>query len=228
VGRPSNAIEGAYLLSACAPLGLELPPELLALVQRVYASPGRVYHDVRHVEELARRFEEVDSAVSWDRPREVYLAVLFHDAVYTPGASDNEAMSAALAIRAIGEHLADAGVDAERVAELVRLTTAHGRLSPSDVDADGALFLDCDMSILGSDHRLFDAYEAAIALEYAAMKREDYIAGRLAFLRRLVERPSIFLSSYGRARWEDVARKNLASAIARLGTATARNAKEPR
>ena len=200
------------LLEGCPP-GLGLSPELVDVVRRAYATPGRVYHDIRHVEEVVRRFVEAARDVGWRRPREVYLAVLFHDAVYAPGAKDNEARSAELARNAVVEYVKDASLDCNRMGDLIRLTSAHGKLSPSEVDAEAALFLDCDMAILGADRDVFDAYEDAIALEYAHLPPAVYAAGRGAFLAHLLDGDRIFLSDYGHGRWETFARSNIARAL---------------
>src|SRR5258708_7280841 len=138
------------LLENC-PAGISLPPELVDTVRRAYASARRAYHDIHHVEEVIRRFAEVARDVGWQRPREVYLALLFHDAVYVPGSTDNETQSAELARDLVARYLPDPTLDRDRIAQLILLTCAHGKLSPSDVDPEAALFLDCDMAILGSD-----------------------------------------------------------------------------
>jgi predicted metal-dependent HD superfamily phosphohydrolase len=201
------------LLESCPP-GLAPQPGFIELVRRAYASAGRVYHDIHHVEEVLRRFVEVARDVGWRHPREVYLALLFHDAVYVPGSRDNEARSADLARDVVAKYLPDPTLDRDRIAQLILLTSAHGRLSPADVDPDAALFLDCDMAILGADREVFEAYDAAIATEYANMAPADYLAGRRAFLAHLLDREYIFLSEYGRARWEAAARRNILQAIA--------------
>jgi predicted metal-dependent HD superfamily phosphohydrolase len=38
----------------------------------------------------------------------------------------------------------------ERVRALIMLTARHGRIDGAEVDAEAALFLDCDMAIVGS------------------------------------------------------------------------------
>jgi predicted metal-dependent HD superfamily phosphohydrolase len=196
-------------LHRCAPPGLELGDEIVATLEQAYGTAGRAYHTLDHVAEVATEFEHVAAAVGWDRPKEVYLAILFHDAVYVPGASDNESKSAELARR----HTARLGVDVERIAALIEKTAVHGKLTPADVDRDEALFLDCDMAILGAAPERFDDYDDAIAEEYSAIPREAYAAGRRAFLERLLSRPRIFLSDHMHARLDAAARANLRRAL---------------
>jgi predicted metal-dependent HD superfamily phosphohydrolase len=199
-------------LRSLAPPGLGLPSPLLDEVAHAYASAGRAYHDLSHVLDVADRFAEVGPA--WRAPREVYLAVLYHDAIYVPGASENEARSAEMARGAIASFLPGASVDAERVAELILATARHGSLGPADVDADMAYFLDCDMAILGASAPLYDAYARGVAAEYSWLPGERYRIGRGRFLEKILASAHIFLSPSFHARLDAPARGNIARELA--------------
>ena len=147
-------------------------------------------------------FDVVAADVGWAMPREVYAAIVFHDAVYVPGAKDNEARSAAWAL---------AEGFPQRTAELVELTARHGHLTPADVDRDAALFLDCDMAIVAAEPARFATYDREIAFEYQHVPPAAYAAGRRAFLDGLLAKPRIFLSDYFHARLDAKARANLSS-----------------
>jgi predicted metal-dependent HD superfamily phosphohydrolase len=201
-------------LGASAPGGLVIPEALSAEVRAAYAASGRSYHDNAHLDEVLERFGEVAREVGWERPREVFLALVFHDVVYEPGAKDNEARSAEVAERAISHHLAGEDIDAARVKELVSLTARHGALEEADVDRDAALFCDCDMAILAAPTEAFEAYDRGIMLEYRAVPAELFTAGRRRFFEGLLAKRSIFLSPWGRARFEAAARANLARKLA--------------
>jgi predicted metal-dependent HD superfamily phosphohydrolase len=132
-----------------------IPAEQLAAIEAAYAKPVRAYHHFGHALDVLARADEVATGPGWTREAEIRMAILYHDAIYAPGRRDSEQRSADLA----REHLRrwPRGVDIERVAELVLLTARHGRLQPADVDADAALFLDCDMAILAAPPAQFDA-----------------------------------------------------------------------
>nr|MBA3452362.1 hypothetical protein [Deltaproteobacteria bacterium] len=132
--------------------------------------------------------------------------IVFHDSVYDPHAKDNEARSAAYARR----HGASA-----RVAELILLTAGHGDLTPNDVDRDAAHFHDCDTAIFGASEAEFDAYDAAIAQEFAAVPTPTFASGRRRFLVGMLGRPRIFLSDLFHKRFDAAARANVARTIAR-------------
>ena len=84
-------------------LELRRPPpaavrqELLA----AWSERARHYHDARHLRECLGLLEVWKG--QGERSAEVSIALWFHDAIYVPGAADNELRSAAWAARALGE-----------------------------------------------------------------------------------------------------------------------------
>lgn len=192
-------------------LGFELDANATDRLRSNYAHGVRAYHDLSHVVELFGHFHRV---TTWEDPTSVALAILFHDAIYDPSASDNEARSATTLSNLLrGTALAEW---VPRARDLVLLTARHGALSPADVDRDAARFLDCDLAILGAPPDRFDAYEAAIAAEHANVPARVYRHGRRAFVERMLARPRIFLSDEFHERFDAAARANLTRSIASL------------
>jgi predicted metal-dependent HD superfamily phosphohydrolase len=187
----------------CRHQPLQLDDRLTAELAAAYGEPHRAYHNLAHIDELLAWFDRVADDVGWKRPAEVYAAILFHDAIYVPGAMDNEARSADWARR---EGFGTAA------AEMIRMTASH--TSHPGADHDAAHFLDSDLAILGAPPAAFAAYDAAIAREYGHLPAEAYRAGRRAFLASLAGRPRIFLTDYFHARLDAQARANLAAALA--------------
>jgi predicted metal-dependent HD superfamily phosphohydrolase len=200
------------LIQAIVPLSLQ--PAQWAELQAAYATPPRAYHHWGHIEAVLEGYAEVAAGPGWEQPREVALALLFHDAIYEPGKRDNEARSADLARETIPRWWPGAVIDVERVAELIALTARHGQLKPHDVDADAALMLDCDMAILAAPPPQFEAYDQAIAEEYRGhVPGFLYRINRRRFLRGVLAQPRIFLSDWFDARCDAQARANLRRAI---------------
>lgn len=194
---------------------LQLPPAQRARLEAAYAEPPRAYHHFGHVQEVLGHCREVAAGPGWRQPREVELAVLYHDAIYVPGRSDNESRSAAFAVEEIGRWLPDAGIDADRVVALIELTARHGQFVASDFDSDPAPddvrhFLDCDMAILGADPARFDAYDRGIASEYRGrVPAWLFRLNRRRFVKALLQRERIYLSEFFHQRLEARARANL-------------------
>ncbi|MFC5568786.1 hypothetical protein ACFPN1_01740 [Lysobacter yangpyeongensis] len=193
---------------------LPLPSAQLDALKAAYATPPRAYHNFAHVEEVLRHYDEVTAGPGWTQPEEVRLAVLYHDAIYEAGRKDNEARSAELAVAHIDQWLADSGIDAARVADLINLTARHGTLAPQDVDRDAALFLDCDMAILAAEPAVFAAYDRGITAEYRGhVPAWLFKLNRRRFLKALLAKERIFLSDWFHQRLDAQARINLRRAV---------------
>ena len=187
-----------------------LPAPLLAEIEAAYASPPRAYHNLTHVQALLHHYRDVAAGPGWRQPREVCLAMLYHDAIYEAGRSDNEARSAQLALQAIARWLPEAGIDAARVAELINLTAGHGQLRGEALDADAELFLDSDMAILGAPAEVFDSYDRGIAQEYRGkVPGVLFRINRRRFLKGVLKQQRIFFSDYFHDRYDAAARANL-------------------
>jgi predicted metal-dependent HD superfamily phosphohydrolase len=205
--------------SPAEPLLAGLPDAQRSALQAAYAEPPRAYHHFGHVLEVLGHYREVAEGPGWHRPDEVLLAVLYHDAIYAPGRSDNEAASARLAVEHLGRWSPEGGVDAARVSELILLTARHGAIDPDSLgqgpDAeDTRRFLDCDMAILAAEPARFAAYNREIAEEYRAVPRWLYRIKRRQFFKRLLASERIFLSDHFHGRLEARARANLTAALA--------------
>mgnify|MGYP002631602300 CR=1 FL=1 len=177
-------------------------PELRECLSVWYGTPGRHYHTLAHVDEVLEHLERCRNLLGqWE---EAYVAVLFHDAVYEVGRPDNERRSALLARREAPRWFE---VDLDRVAHLIELTASHGR--QHEVNTDAALFLDCDMAILGSSPDRYALYADQIQAEWSPLASpEDYAQGRAAFLEKVLD-GRIFLSPFWHDRLDEDARRNL-------------------
>lgn len=171
-------------------------------LQAAWTEPGRVHHDVEHLLDLGLLWLDLAMEGRFTEAGQTWLAVLFHDAVYRPGATDNEERSAALLLR----HQPGA----RRAAELIRLTAQHGRLDRAALDEDARLFLDADMAVLGAPLARYRRYAAGIRAEYAPVVGEAaFNKARVVFLETLLDSRRIYLSDRFRDRLEAQARINL-------------------
>ena len=174
-----------------------------------WAEPQRHYHTLAHLEDCLAGLN-AHRALAAD-PAAVGVALWFHDAIYDPRATDNEARSAALA----GVVLRSARVAEPTVAKIERLILATRAHEP-DADPDTALLLDLDLAILGAPPATYQAYAAAIRREYSWGPGADYRRKRAAVLTRFLQRPRLYLTAPFFARHEAAARANLAAEIAAL------------
>ena len=196
------------------PLPVNLPAAMWAELEAAYLTPPRAYHNIQHVHEVTAHFQTVAESVGWQNPKEVYLAVLYHDAVYQAGRKDNEMRSAEMAVVAVQRHLLEDVIDTEKLAALIQLTARHGHLQSEGMDQDTQHFLDCDMAILGAEPEQFLAYDKAIASEYRG-KLPGWMFQflRRKFLKALLDSPRIYLSDMFHATHENKARDNIANLL---------------
>ncbi len=198
-------------MSAAADRLARLDPAILTDLRQRYADPRRHYHTWAHVEALLRWFDL--RADTLDDPDAVFLAILFHDAVYDPRRTDNEAESAGLLTVTPLSGWSD-----QAVAKAVEMTlaTARHQLPPgAEPEGDIAHFLDMDLSILGSERPTFRAYDRAIRKEYRHVFLPLYGLARRRILKGFLERPRLYFATWGREAFEAQARSNLGRIVGR-------------
>ncbi len=180
-------------------------PELFRAVKLAYDSPRRVYHAWSHIEMCLREFKQVHFV----EPRAVLMALLFHDAVYVAGDSQNEIRSAELAQNRLQRDSNLTASERDRVSQLIMLTASHHQ--EAGVDADAAAFIDIDLAVLGGDWPTYQSYAQGVEREYcpSVVSLTLFRLGRRRFLQGLLSQPSVFLTPTMRERCEATARVNL-------------------
>lgn len=175
------------------------------LVRR-YGEAHREYHNLEHLTEVLEQF--VEHQDQWRRPNEVYLACLFHDAIYSPLRKDNEERSAQLAATQLSSAPGASWVDPALVVSLILQTSRHGSVTGA-IASDEALFLDCDMAILGAPPERYRRYSAAIAKEFGAVPSFLFRGKRARFVSRLLAADRIFMTDVYQRRLGAAAVRNL-------------------
>jgi len=178
-----------------------------------YQSSGRHYHTWEHVLACVEQLRSTPC----ENPRAVFLALVFHDAVYVAGAADNEERSARLARDVLS---ATGSVDEIELAHIERmiLATQNHFASAAASSSDEATLLDIDLSILGAPRVAYAEYARAIHDEWvpAVASEAAFTIGRLEFLRGAVTAPRIYRTPSAQQRWDEAARANIAWEIGEL------------
>lgn len=203
-----------YWHAAWQALGIAKPDsELLVQLQRRYGEAQRHYHTQQHLSECFSTYTLL--AADAESPAHIILALWFHDAIYDVQGHGNEQRSADWASAA----LRAAGVSpdvAERIHALVMVT----RHDAAPVTQDEKILVDVDLVILGAERNRFDEYERQIRAEYAWVDEALFCSKRGAILQAFLDRPHIYHTALGRARFEVQARENLQRAIKDLAPAS--------
>jgi predicted metal-dependent HD superfamily phosphohydrolase len=170
-----------------------------------YCGAGRHYHSLDHIRAL---LDTIDGqAAHLHDAVVVQLAAWFHDAVYSPVASDNEAKSAKIA-RQFLDQIQFPANRRDRVVYLIERTKDHTQLPPAP-DADLYLFLDADLQILGASEPDYWRYARQVRQEYALVPDILYRRGRMQVLRKLLEIPTLYRTPEFQRRLEAKARRNM-------------------
>jgi predicted metal-dependent HD superfamily phosphohydrolase len=211
MGRQQGTLDQQRWVELWSRLGAQgSGASIFAQLAAGYAEPGRAYHTAEHIRDCLAELDLSRDLAQY--PDEVEAALWFHDAVYRPGASDNEDQSAELARTALSMGAVPHEV-ADRTAALV-LATRHAGVPNSP---DEQLICDIDLSILGREPGIFDAFERQIRREYACVPEPMYRRERSAVLSGFLRRRSIYQTNQFRHRYEALARANLERLIEKLG-----------
>jgi predicted metal-dependent HD superfamily phosphohydrolase len=172
---------------------------------RAYGEPQRAYHSLQHLDECLSVFDEAKGLMQ--QPDLIEMALWFHDAVYDPKSGDNEALSAEMALEALG------GTQVAReVARLIMLTKSH---QPGE-GPDDAWIIDIDLAIFAQSTERVLEYEQQIRAEYAWVAEAVYREKRAEVLAGFLKREPIYLTPWARDRFEARAKENLRALIASL------------
>lgn len=187
-------------------------PDLVDALKARYSEPHRAYHTWTHVEDLLSHFERLD----WVDGVSVEIALYWHDAVYVPLSTSNEADSAALMRAAMAGRVDPTTLD--RAETIVLATAAHRVADWNDpgLAADCAQFLDMDLAILGTRWDVFAAYDQAIRQEFSAVPDAVFLPRRRRIMAGFLKREHLYLTETFRRSHDARARANLARLVACL------------
>lgn len=190
---------------ACEP---PVANEVYARLADLYAEPHRHYHTLTHIRNCLGEFDR--AAALMDDPDAVEMALWFHDAIYVPGALDNEWQSAEL-FRQWSEGCADPAFR-RRVGDLIMVTT-H-REPPGR--RDERFIVDIDLSSFGLPWEAFERDGRRIRAEFPDFADDRYYPDHLRFLMALQDRPTVFRTDFFQQRYEQMACENIGRIIAEL------------
>lgn len=181
--------------------------------------PHRRYHNATHVMWVLRHLTDAidavealgaDALATLDVPA-LQWAALFHDAVYDPTVSGNEAASADLAVA----EAVELGWPPDRCDTVHRLIMATAHHRPAVLDEQ--VLTDADLAILGADPTDYAAYVQGVRAEYAHLTPDEWHRGRSAVLRTLLDADPLFHTPAMRAAHQARARANMTAELAALG-----------
>ena len=191
------------------------------IVQQRYCESWRYYHTLSHIDHMLHNLTRYEDRLK--NPKEVALAIYFHDVIYDPRAGDNEEQSAITFERFAEECLCDGSehlVERQRVCDMIMLTKKHQTSAhmPENGygDSDEHFLLDFDMAILGEESLDYRVYSANIRREYAHVPHEEYCRRRAHVLKGFLDTRRIYCTEVFHKKYEENAEKNILNEIAVL------------
>jgi predicted metal-dependent HD superfamily phosphohydrolase len=178
-----------------------------------YSEPNRRYHTLNHLTALFDCLELHADEIG--DPARVAFAAWYHDIVYDPRRSDNEAKSAERAMK----ELDDLGAGGELRSHVVQLILATKNHMAGGRDYDDEIFLDADFAILGAPEEAYRHYVRDVRAEYAHVGDAEWKTNRGAFLKKIAAAPRIFRTGIFEGAYGDQARANIAWEMKELETA---------
>lgn len=125
-----------------------------------YNEDGRYYHTLEHLNDLAQEFEKHRNLFG-DDTRAILIALFYHDVVYNCVPGQDEQDSAAVMREELSGIIDQTMLD--RASAIILYTASH---QAPDNDHAARLFLDMDMSILGSKTEKYARYLTQVTQEY--------------------------------------------------------------
>lgn len=188
---------------------LLLIEELWHEIEQSYSGKNRHYHNMQHLSHLLTQITEVkEQFLQWDV---VLFSLYYHDIVYKTTKSDNEAKSAALAVK----RMRGLGVPNEMIESCEKQILATKSHQLND-NSDTNLFTDADLSILGVNWEDYVTYYQSVRKEYAVYPDFMYRPGRKKVLEHFLKMPKIYKTDYFFEKFELQARQNMEREIGLL------------
>lgn len=166
-----------------------------------YSEPWRHYHSFRHIAHCLREFDLAQAFM--DSADAVQMALWFHDAVYVPGAHDNEVRSADYFSR-LSQGRFSASFE-DQVRGLI-LITKH--VNPPTTQAERYI-VDIDLSPFGIPWENCLEDSKRVRRELDMIPDSAYFQANIQFLQVLTRRPHLYHTEHFRNRYERSARENI-------------------
>ena len=172
-------------------------------LDRAYSHKNRYYHNWEHIYQVFSAIRNFSDKM--EDTLMMYLAIFYHDVVYSPLQKDNEERSARLAMEKMSR-LGFKENEMVKCRDYILATKTHENTSKfKDLD----YFLDADLEKLGSPWPEYLAYTQKIRKEYRVFPDLVYNPGRKKVLEHFLKLESVYKTEEFIARFETQARENM-------------------
>ena len=189
---------------------------VLKRIQCKYSGGHRYYHNLAHIEKM---FKTAAVHGFWLTKAQI-IAIAYHDIIYNPLARDNELQSA-IYLRNDKELFEETNITDPilqnfilKSAEMFILDTEHHiptehKELGEEHKLQSAVILDLDLFDLAADYSIFTNNTVLIRYEYKHLSTNEFISNRLQFIKKMLNRPTIFSTIGFQVLYEQRAKYNL-------------------
>ena len=177
-----------------------------------YSETSRSYHTLVHLCDLLTQAEGLKEKLS--NYTVVRLSIFYHDIIYDARSPTNEEQSAELFLKE-AEVMGLDTATMNTVREYILATKVHMATATDSGNNDLPLFIDMDMSILGTEELVaYKDYTRKVRQEYIHLDDATWCAGRTKFLQSTLEAGAesnkfVFITPQFRAQFEAHAKRNM-------------------
>lgn len=180
------------------------------IIAEKYQESGRYYHNLHHITDMLNQSEIFKDKLH--NRIVVDLSIIFHDLIYDGKSATNEEDSAILFRELLDGKFSSEVIN--KVFDYIIETKKHAVADSKDSDL--RLFIDFDMSILGSSRDLYFEYARKIRKEYVHIEFITYCEKRAGFLRKVLSEEDTIYSSAEYEMYEQPARENIKAECEKL------------
>lgn len=180
-------------------------------ISEAYSSENRHYHNLQHLYNMLQIINASEKLIS--NRDAVLFALYFHDFTYDTSRHDNEEASAYAAVSFLTK--INAGQPLITATEKLILSTKSHKPEENG-QSDTAVFLDADLSVLGSAPETYNEYAASVRKEFSQYPAQLYIEGRKRVLQHFLASDHIYKTDTIKTRLEQQARTNISNELRQL------------
>ncbi len=182
-----------------------------------YVKNNLVYHNFNHIQDMIDIAESYDCKLTLGQ----FLAILYHDSSYTPGAPDNEENSVKNMYQQINNMYQQINIENMNFYKRNEIDIAKQIILDTKTHIptieESELVIDLDLAILGFTRKIFSEYRNAIYDEYRkaySNKSDDefnilFFEGTISFGEEMLNRDNIYYTELFRNVYEKKATINL-------------------
>ena len=185
---------------------------LFSDVVKYYSKKSRHYHNINHIDSMCSSWNLFKSKLN--NPDAIFMAIIYHDIVYSSLKSNNEEKSAEYFKNKVSKLLNLEPKFIKKVSDAI-LATKHNDSSNKyyENDVDIQYLLDFDLKTLSAPYEMvYELYRTGVRKEYNIYPDFIYNPGRKKVLDGFLNRKSIYLTDDFKPN-EKIARKNLKNEI---------------